>query len=440
MPNDLIKHSVALATTQRRLDYIYSDKDYSRVAEYLRMSVGRVALNHAQKTGSALELKRAEISHIADWLKASIITDQEWLKKVDDQGRPKKLMKFSTIEQITHEADKAMLKASQSMRSVRTLASDETLVCELEDGFYVVQMLTPRALDRESALMQHCIGDGAYDEALIMTDDRFLSLRDPSGKPHATLQVSGRHLYQLQGKQNSRPLPKYLSKLTPFLRENIDCNSYSVQEMGYIVDEDGGWHSFDQMPETLTVIGPLMLRGDRVKSLPDRIIVKSDFSLSHNSKITRLPSGMTVFGSLTVRNTQVRDLPAIMTVQGNVTLASNRIKELPEGFHVCGNLTLREPLLKKLPKGLKVGGALNVLNNTELSELPENLVVDGDLHINGTSINALPYGCIVGGNVYSDEGQIQAIGDNVHVGGGINLGHEKSAAQRPVEATLAFSA
>lgn len=91
--------------------------------------------------------------------------------------RPKKLMKFSTIEQIIAEADKAMLKAAQKGRDIVLNESQEKLVVNLDDGFSIVELLAPEALDRESAYMQHCIGNGGYDDKVGSDHFKYLSSR-----------------------------------------------------------------------------------------------------------------------------------------------------------------------------------------------------------------------------------------------------------------------
>jgi len=56
-----------------------------------------------------------QLSHIADWLKAATVNRQPWLGHVDERDRPRKLMKFGSVEAIVNEADKAMLKAAQRL-------------------------------------------------------------------------------------------------------------------------------------------------------------------------------------------------------------------------------------------------------------------------------------------------------------------------------------
>ncbi len=110
--------------------------DDERIGVLLSYCVGRVMLRSAKAGGEWEHLARDEdIRHITDWLKAAVVNDEAWLKNIDDRGRPKKLMKFSSIDDITKEANKAMLKAAQRLSTVKLIEEDEALYEELDNGF-----------------------------------------------------------------------------------------------------------------------------------------------------------------------------------------------------------------------------------------------------------------------------------------------------------------
>jgi hypothetical protein len=205
-------------------------KDYSEnnqeLARLLALSVGRVLNNaYLRYEDWEAQYQGCDIGHITDWLKVALRNNDLWLSNVDHKNRPLKLMKFSTLEQITLEADKAMMKANQKNQGIQLSPGEEELVVELADGYYLVELLTPSALDKEGSLMQHCVGHGAYDDDVESGDVKILSLRDPSGKPHATIELNVPetavfHHYeiaQIQGKQNKLPIGKYLSVLKPYM-------------------------------------------------------------------------------------------------------------------------------------------------------------------------------------------------------------------------------
>ncbi len=233
-----------------------------------------------------------DIRHIVDWLKAAVFNDEPWLNNLDDRGRPKKLMKFSSIEDITKEANKAMLKAAQRLSAVR-LVEDEELFKELNDGYYLVRLLTPASLDRESAQMQHCIGNGAYDAALTKPGNLYLSLRDKHGKAHATLEVNDGELVQLQGKQNIVPAQKYLDILIPSLKTTDWQINIPARILGHIIDVNGEWYKLDELPNGLIVGGDLHLRHTNITHLPEGLNVGGHLDL-RSTNITHLPKGLKV--------------------------------------------------------------------------------------------------------------------------------------------------
>jgi hypothetical protein len=120
---------------------------------------------------------------------------------------------------------------------------------------------------RESALMQHCLGEfdnvqkaeggyGSYYYGLIQKKEITLySLRDEKNMPHATISINYKHgepwLDQIKGKQNQPPVARYVPASVAFfnhlkLQQNYhpDCLAMDVvfvkgtsQELSKITDE-----------------------------------------------------------------------------------------------------------------------------------------------------------------------------------------------------------
>lgn len=319
-----------------------------RLGGLLALCVGRLMLKAVRCGQDWHDICRYEdIGHVADWIKASVVNDAEWLGRVDERGRPKKLLKFGTMEGLINEADKSMRIEAQKLHGVKLKDGDEALHAELSDGLYLVRLLTPEALDRESAEMQHCIGNGGYDD-LLDEDYLFLSLRDGHGKAHATLEIGDGAITQLQGKQNKLPAPKYIDALVPFMRTHRFEVSVPARILGYVVDIHDNWYPLDGLPNGLTIENSLDLSSTR---------------------ITALPEGLRVGGSLYVGGTD--------------------ITALPKGLVVRRDLYAYRTGITALPEGLKVGRHLDV-SNTRITILPDDLSVGGDLHIRGTFIKELP--------------------------------------------------
>lgn len=140
----------------------------------LIISVGRIVSRHGgwQAIWGLEGVNPGTISHIVDWLTADYLAGAAWIDRVDEKGRPLKLMKCGSIERLLYEADKAMRKRLQS--AVAALSEgDEITVATLRDGYTVVRLMTPLALDVESRRMRHCVG---HDYEVEGDDDQDLAM------------------------------------------------------------------------------------------------------------------------------------------------------------------------------------------------------------------------------------------------------------------------
>lgn len=280
--------------------FIWKLTDDETVLRLLELSLGRVLENAA--AGGAFPMSMingVQATHITDWLTAAVVADETWLKVTDTHGRPRKLMKFGSVEAIVAEADKAMAKFAQKNRTVALREGDEELYAELENGYHVVRLLTPSALDRESGEMQHCVGQGAYDQKVGTEDYEYLSLRDRFGKAHVTIELDlrparGPIVLQCYGKQNEPPTKEYGSMLAPMFRDR----GIRVGQIGDIVyDQNWVAHPVDSMPDGIVVRGSMDIRHLRDLKLPARMKVHGDFTCDGCTNIV-MPRELWVQGTL----------------------------------------------------------------------------------------------------------------------------------------------
>lgn len=276
----------------------------TRVQELMKISAGRILTKEcrrrtAWKLDSLLVAHTPSVSHIVDWLSAAILNGDDWLDNVDELSRPRKLMKCGSIQQLLHEADKAMKKRLQGMTSAPVDDRHERKVVDLADGYSVIRLLTPEALDRESVHMQHCVGHGSYDWRVANGASEIYSLRDPAGKPHATIEVSAfgqrytrngltpgdkKFVQQIQGKQNDRPTRRYLDLLKPWLKGAGWQGLHRWWPT--VTDIHGVEHEIDAVPPG-TVFKDLELAGFRsgsrsalsIMSLPENVRVEGNLRL-----------------------------------------------------------------------------------------------------------------------------------------------------------------
>lgn len=449
------------------------------IQRLMMLSAGRVHFNRLRSIAAETPnwneynpvfkgFERQKLSHIADWLKAAIVNDADWLKNVDDQGRPKKLMKFSNIDQITAEADKAMMIASQQGKNIKLDENEEKLIHTFEDGYYLVQMLTASALDRESAFMQHCIGNGGYDHKVTDDKYRYLSLRDASNKPHATIECDKRssdgnwRVLQLQGKQNQMPLAKYCDYLVPYLEnEKYEITFSVIDNLPYIQDEHGKIHKFVdlpakmkcinftatmgqghleigkseltnelRMPDDLKVICEFQVNFHKVTNFPKIIDFKMNKVEFIGCEFTSFPEHVYVDGKLSIRAGILSSAPQSIHSTGNVFIDLLRASEFPQRISSASNivlqkipletfdceistphqLTIRKSSIKSLPK--EIQASCLVLIDVPVTELPADLDIN-QLQIEGTNISGFPEGIRIRERITLDVMDIETFPDSI---------------------------
>lgn len=108
-------------------------------------------------------------------------------------------------------------------------------------------------------------------------------------------------------------------------------------------------------------------------------------------------------------------------IAGDAHLAHALLTELPEELHVQGSLDVSYTGVSRLPRILTVQGHLRMKECAVLA-LPEILSVGGDVVLDGTRISALPKGFRVPGTLSLSSTPITALPDGLHVGGALDLG------------------
>lgn len=104
---------------------------------------------------------------------------------------------------------------------------------------------------------------------------------------------------------------------------------------------------------------------------------------------------------------KLTELPAIKFIGGNLDITRTSISNLPEGIMIGESLYAIESKLKSLPKGIKVGKDIILNNCKELNNLPNGLIVNGNLDLSESNICQLPEDLIVKGNLDIQKTRIQ---------------------------------
>lgn len=373
------------------------------LASLLTLSVGRVFSNMALRGENwRSAYARDTVSHIVDWLKAAIVNNEPWLQHVDAKGRPLKLMKFSDIASITKEADKAMMKAAQKSFGIKLAEGDEELFTTLEDGYYLVRLKTAEALDKETGIMQHCVGNGAYDAAVTAGSILILSLRDKFGKPHATIEVAHKkdqrasktenstggvrewldfgkkaRVIQIQGKQNKEPAEKYMMPIFKWLETTKWDIGYILMDFQKCQAKDGRIFSVFELPDGFESLYYVSVPHGAKVTLPDNMIANGGLYLN-DSFVETLPKNLTVRGELVIDDTPIREIPACLKAEGGIS-ASNSALETIYFSETASYLDVRGCKKFKFDKPVHVNGNLHV-HGSGVTSFPEGMTVSDKVH------------------------------------------------------------
>ena len=246
------------------------------------------------------------------------------------------------------------------------------------------------------------------------------------------------------------------------------------------------------LPDNLVIQEDLNLNGTNVQALPEGVTCGRNMTIIH-SHLSKLPSELRVSGRLNVAHNMLTQLPEGMVIGGDLHISNNPLKILPNSLVVNGSLVMHDTLVTRIHSGVKVSGdwvcndspieyidsrvkmlhAVNLdntlvtelhmaseglsISNTgitslpydtkylkflhasgsNLKELPDNLVIEGDLDLSCTPIDSLPYNLVVG-NCLSLEGSLVThIPSNLIVGNTLLVSGEKEI-QFPKKVQVGF--
>lgn len=449
-----------------------------KVKNFIKNSVIRILSKQDNFTYESL-IYNNDVLHIIDWFEVSIIDDDKWIKNVDKNDVPKKLLKFSSIEQLYFEADKWLKSKRQKTNDINVNEEDEVVLDKLSNDLFIVGLMTPKSLDRESELMQHCIGYGGYDENLYDSDLLYLSLRDKYNNPHATLEIEQYEVLQLQGKQNKIPNDKYMKILVPWLSKNGYNSKYNYSLIYNILDNT--FYEMNKLPNHLETRQNITIsycdfdknyepkdfyRIKRSKNkinqgkvqMPEELIVHGNLEISQMQNVI-LPKKLIVHGTLKLSELNITKLPDELYVGKNLKISScENLIELPNNLVVNEKLELHYNPNLELKNNLKVKDVLNIDHCHKINKIPENcivkklrvkspkfifenlaldsdliietydetklgknLIIDGNLRINSSKIRKLPDNLFVNGDVIAVAGHIYDFGKNITITGDLVL-------------------
>lgn len=376
------------------------------------------------------------IAYVARWIAASIQNKEAWLDKTDHKGRPTKLVKIGTLQQavsIALKYEDFIQNKYDPESQADVMNVDISFIYQVNEDIHVVKLLTPKALDRESQFLDHCIGNDGYDSALLNRESVFYSFRDKNNKPLMTLQADylTKRLVQCRTRNNGRATDQLLDYLNIFAKKQGIYSNVMVCDF-YLYTNGEFSNDLHNLSHLETISGELVYHNP---SEPVTFSKKLTFngSLSfygYNFKKIKLPSYLNVEQNLSfVACPFLKALPKQMIVGNNFDLAyCPLIEELPKlqrlsgYYHICNCENLERimgdvidtghgvhidscPKLNTLPQTMISQDFVSICNCPSLTELPQKLHAKRGLRIFGCEqLQTLPDDFYVKGLIYTEFG------------------------------------
>ena len=244
---------------------------------------------------------------VIEWLSTAIQTDAEWLQDTDENGIPKRLLNIATFDDARQRANKAITAHLSRLQSNFNKdsgfkdyveAGHIEVIKEFDDGYKIVQLLTPYALTVEAETLEQCMNRGEYKEKLKRPDVIFYSLRSPENKAVATLELIDGKLQQCEGRKNFLPEKRHIPYIAEFLKENqIKIGDINGRTGFAIVD--GEYVAIPELPEGFTYEGNLHFsQNPWLSGLSKNLHVTGDLKIFSCNNFVIPPQGLIVEGDI----------------------------------------------------------------------------------------------------------------------------------------------
>jgi len=209
-------------------------------------------------------------------------------------------------------------------------------VMDLDNGYYVAQLFSPESLDFESDCMNHCAGDGYYDNQIHRTDVQIYSVRNKKGVPQLTLEVNNGIIVQAQGHGNRVPNdPKLRAAVRKFMHaENLeipDINGWN-KLIAYI-KQDGKMYDVFDLPKNFVANHTINLSGMDLNKLPDMstVTIYGDFWCPTNNLFDAVGAPGVVYGHCKLSGNPLQSLRGFPHfVSGKIYLSRTQLT--PKSF------------------------------------------------------------------------------------------------------------
>lgn len=146
--------------------------------------------------------------------------------------------------------------------------------------------------------------------------------------------------------------------------------------VGSLVMEDA--LHLTEIPERLSVYGPMtVINGHGIQHIGNKLFVGGDLTIRAARGLRRFAGQVAVTGSMLLADCPaLHEMAGPLLVEGDVRLCgAERLTALPEGTRIGGSLDLRRTGVRRWPEDIEVGGTVFVDTDVKAQRVPHHLQV-----------------------------------------------------------------
>lgn len=231
----------AQAPTPAIRDYVgnqllaFLKKRYDRVRPAEAQEVHRFFAGRVPEWASrGLQQNDLHVVLVDDALRQQVEGVIDWLGSQDVHGVNLGRMPFEVAMEKSVEWHRRL---AHRTTTVATNQGGTEVIRRYPNRYTWNRLLTPDALDHEGDQMGHCVGRGSYDDGVAAGTTQILSLRDPNGGSHVTVEIRNRAIQQVKGRGNKVPVVKYRMAVIDLLNNCVgevtaDPNKRDLKNLG----------------------------------------------------------------------------------------------------------------------------------------------------------------------------------------------------------------
>lgn len=183
----------------------------------------------------------------------------------------------------------------------------------------------------------------------------------------------------------------------------------------------------EALPPNLKVYGRLKIENCTIKQLPPGLVTMNGIKVV-NASVQSLPPDILIQGPLIISEGYV-PLPDNFQLE-SLSIKGSKMDKLPSNLKVKGAVEISYSSISSISPGFQAGD-LHLVDCPNLTKLPDGMVIESEMSLVNTGITRLPRNLHVGAGLYIPQNPISELPEGLYVGRNLNLGNSPVSTELP---------